>query len=193
MRLIIAVVIIGSIIWLYHYVRMAVYVDTAAPFLERLPKGELAQEEVTNLLANPRVKAFVQMYGRLTPESVETHIDNLYADTLYFNDTFHTFEDRTALRHYFTSLADGATVVVEPIAAMEKGDELWLQWTMRMQVEVAGKPFDMTSVGISQLRFNEQNQIVLHQDFWDGVGGFYGNLPLVGSMIGQVRKGLGAH
>ena len=43
------------------------------------------------------------------------------------------------------------------------------------------------SVGISQVRFNENGKVVFHQDFWDSGRHIYGQIPVVGGMIGIIK------
>jgi hypothetical protein len=48
-----------------------------------------------------------------------------------------------------------------------------------------GKP--IVTEGISQLRFDKQGRIVLHQDFWNPAAGIYGYLPVLGPAIRYVN------
>ena len=42
--------------------------------------------------------------------------------------------------------------------------------------------------GLSQLRFDDQGRIVLHQDFWNPSAGIYQHLPLLGPAIRFVNS-----
>ena len=65
-----------------------------------------------------------------------------------------------------------------------------LRWKMQTQSKVWWKTLTIDSFGMTHLRFNEQGQIVLHQDYWDAAGGFYEHLPLLGSSIRSIRSNL---
>lgn len=138
-----------------------------------------------------RLQGFLAMFSNLSPASVEQHLDSTYAEDVYFNDTFHTFRTREEMRAYFTSLTGGAQTTVIPIDYAEAGNQIWLRWKMRTQFRVFWKDIDVTSVGMTHLMFDENNLIVMHQDYWDGVEGFYSRLPLVGGIIRGIRSGLG--
>lgn len=40
----------------------------------------------------------------------------------------------------------------------------------------------MASYGISQIKINQQQQIIFQQDFWDPADGLYRHLPYMGSI-----------
>ncbi|AFI84308.1 hypothetical protein Q7A_1481 [Methylophaga nitratireducenticrescens] len=68
--------------------------------------------------------------------------------------------------------------------------DFYVRWIMRLQFTVMGKQVNSESIGISQLRFNKQGQIIFHQDFWDGVDGFYQHLPIIGYSLRKIREKL---
>ena len=41
---------------------------------------------------------------------------------------------------------------------------------------------------MTQLRFNSDGLVVLHQDYWDSAGGFYDHLPVVGGLLAWIRS-----
>ena len=83
---------------------------------------------------------------------------------------------------------DHLEVQIEDIALSKQ--DIYVRWVMRMQFSVMGKKVDSESIGISQLRFDEDGKIILHQDFWDGVDGFYQYLPIIGYSLRKIRNQL---
>jgi hypothetical protein len=48
----------------------------------------------------------------------------------------------------------------------------------------------VTSVGVSQIRFDREGKVAFHQDFWDSGKNFYAHLPVIGGAVGYVGKRL---
>lgn len=65
-----------------------------------------------------------------------------------------------------------------------------LLWEFRFR---AGRDDSETLIcGASQLRFNSQGLITLHQDYWDPVPQVYRRVPVLGSLLGFLSKRLRA-
>jgi hypothetical protein len=56
-----------------------------------------------------------------------------------------------------------------------------------------GQAIDIQSIGISHLRFNANNKIILHQDYWDSMQGFYQHLPIIGGVLRWIKNGLSTY
>ena len=134
---------------------------------------------------------FSEVYGDLTAPTLSESVNNLYADSLYFNDTFNEFENRTEVHDYLLHTAENLSrskVLIDDIA--RSGNEIYVRWTMTISTEVKGKAIESESTGITHLRFNSDGQVVVHQDYWDGVDGFYQHLPYVGAAVKLIREQL---
>jgi hypothetical protein len=140
---------------------------------------------------NEAVKGFIEVFNQTQHGEVAEIIRQTYAEQLYFNDTFRTITDRNELIEYMQQTGqqvDRLEVNVQDIA--RSGHDIYVRWIMQMQFTVMGKQVDSKSIGISQLRFNDQGKIILHQDFWDGVDGFYQYLPIIGYSLKKIREKL---
>lgn len=147
-----------------------------------------ASRPVTNTDA---VNGFIEVFNKTQHGDVASIIRETYAETLYFNDTFRTITDRNTLINYMQQTGqqvDWLEVQVQDIAHSEH--DMYVRWIMRMQFTVMGKKVESESIGISQLRFDKQGKIILHQDFWDGVDGFYQHLPIIGYSLRKIRERL---
>ncbi len=140
---------------------------------------------------DPRLKGFTRLLGNFDATTMDNEFEQVYAEDIYFNDTFHTFRSGQRVKRYFLSLTENAQTNVEFLDAASMGDDALVRWKMRMQFAVWGKEIDSTSIGITHLRFNDEGKIIMHQDYWDGVDGFYSHLPILGSVIRYVRGRLG--
>lgn len=148
-------------------------------------KGSLPVEN------NEAVNGFIEVFNQTQHGEVADIIRQTYAEQLYFNDTFRTITDRNELIEYMEQTGqqvDRLEVQVQDVA--RSGHDIYVRWIMQMQFTVMGKQVDSKSIGISQLRFNEQGKIILHQDFWDGVDGFYQHLPIIGYSLRKIREKL---
>ena len=87
-------------------------------------------------------------------------------------------------------MAEVSKTQVTVLDSLSRGDDVMVRWKMQTQSKVWWKTLTIDSFGMTHLRFNEQGQIVLHQDYWDAAGGFYEHLPLLGSSIRSIRSNL---
>lgn len=137
------------------------------------------------------VEKFTDVFDSLDSDGLaelETLIDARYADEFFFNDTFRTITQRDELKAYMRETSEkriNCEVEIDDIA--RSGNDVYLRWTMRMQFSVLGREINSESAGLSHLRYNDAGKIILQQDFWDGVEGFYQHLPVIGLWIRQIR------
>jgi len=135
------------------------------------------------------LESFSESYSDLTRDDLGQRIEALYAEELYFNDTIHTFRSRDELRDYMVKTGKGLDEsIVEVHQVIRDGMDVFVRWTMDFKTSVAGKKIHSKSIGMTQLRFNEEGQIILHQDFWDSGGALYAHLPVVGFVVRSARN-----
>lgn len=134
------------------------------------------------------VMAFGDIFANLQNEQLTDIVNEVYADSFYFNDTFRTIRDKKILAHYLQETGkavESLEVTINDIA--RSGNEVYVRWSMNMQFSVFGKAINSDSVGMTHLRFNDAGEIILHQDFWDGADAFYQHLPVIGMWLRQIR------
>lgn len=152
----------------------------------------LAPENTFNPVSSePRLAGMVRILSDFDPDVINSTLDDVYADPLYFNDTFHTFRSRDALKSYFMGLADQADTQVKFLDVQSSGNDAYVRWSMTIRFSVWWKDIDINSAGVSHVRFDDEGKIVMHHDYWDGVEGFYAHLPVIGSLLKSVRSRLG--
>jgi hypothetical protein len=119
----------------------------------------------------------------------KARLERAYAPELYFNDTVHTYRSRDEVVAYMLRTADNVeSITVEVVDVAVRGNEYYLRWIMNMRFEMSGDTVDSKSVGMTHVRTDGSGQVVIHQDFWDGVEGVYQYIPFVGYMIGKVQS-----
>ena len=152
---------------------------------------KVAVEPKNSFAAPADLKNLVELFSDLKHQDVPNRVANAYAENLYFNDTLLTYTDRDALSEYLVDGAnrvDAINVTFEDVAS--SGENYYVRWLMEMNFKVMGKSIESKSIGISQIRLNEQGKIVFHQDFWDNTSGFFGHLPLVGGVLNKIKSSM---
>jgi len=134
------------------------------------------------------LQRFTAAYANLAHPDLADRVGQLYAETLYFNDSLRSFSSRDALVEYMGGMSQGlAESKVEVEQVMRDGHDVYVRWSMHFRVAGDSK-IESRSIGMSHLRFDADGRVVLHQDFWDAASGLYRNLPVVGFALKQVDR-----
>lgn len=113
----------------------------------------------------------------------------VYAPDAYLNDTLVTHHGPEEIQAYFLKTAETMTafkVTIDDVA--RSGPDHYFRWTMTFSAPKLGKGQAIESVGLSQVRFNDQGQVAFHQDFWDSGRNIFGQAPLTGGLIDFIRQ-----
>ena len=157
------------------------YVEAYHAALDRLPGSEAA--------IDTGLSRFEAVYADLTDDAVGERVRDLYAESLYFNDTLTTYESRDRLAAYMRKTGqnlDRSSVSIDSV--MRDGPDVFVRWTMTFSTRSMGRTIESESIGMTHLRFDEDGRVLLHQDFWDAASGLYRNLPVVGYGLDLVDK-----
>lgn len=131
------------------------------------------------------------LYSDLKHPELEQRIDAAYAESLYFNDTFHTWSSKDQVTDYLTSTANRVTsTTVQFDDFAQSGTSVYVRWTMQIELQLSGRLIATESIGVSQFRFDEQGKVIFHQDFWDNTEGFFRHIPVVGYVVGKTMANL---
>ena len=134
---------------------------------------------------------FFLTYANLADTNTANHVNQLYADTLYFNDTVTTIRSRAELTAYMDKTSKKVkTSKVEVHQVMREGADVFVRWAMHFESSAYGITVDSDTIGMTHLRFNDEGQVVLHQDFWDSAAGLYTHLPIVGFFVRRAQAAL---
>ena len=157
-----------------------------------------SNEGLNNVItANPdgaqaqALSKFKELFSNLKNADIANEVNDVYAQALYFNDTFHTIRSRDQLTHYLSETSkklEYSQVKFTEIAV--SNHSYFLSWEMHIAFSASGSKVTTKSIGVSQIRFNQQGKITFHQDFWDNTQGFFGHLPVFGYLINKVRDQL---
>lgn len=134
---------------------------------------------------------FVDVFNSALETGFRERVSAMYADEVYFNDTITTIREKGVLVDYFEeSFGPVETYQVEALDHISRGEDIFVIWKMEMDFRPGRKLRKSLSIGISQLRVNDQSEIIFHQDFWDSTEGLYRHIPVLGSALLRIRNRL---
>jgi hypothetical protein len=163
------------------------YVNQYGEALKTVPAIDLEEENISSEWVSNQ---FSSIMNQFKADDVVDRANNIFAEKMYFNDTWHThitseqlgdYLKRTGERVYFIQ------VLVDDVAISKTN--AYVRWSMSFVINEGDDPID--SVGMTHLRFNKDKKIVTYQDYWDGVEGFYRTLPVIGAVLTAIRKKMG--
>jgi hypothetical protein len=141
--------------------------------------------------SNKLIQAFIKLYDQLDEGPIDKQVAETYAEKIYFNDTLVTIHNRQNLLQYLKQTQQQLdSIKLEVLSVHDYGKDSYVRWLMQTRFNAIGQDIDIQSIGISHLRFNADNKIILHQDYWDSMQGFYQHLPIVGGVLQWIKNGL---
>jgi len=146
--------------------------------------------ENSGITADQVGASFISVMNNLKSDDVVERTKTVFASQIYFNDTWHTHQSSQELGEYLKRTGKkvhSIDIVIDDVVVSKKN--AYVRWNMQFVIDEGDQP--LHSVGMTHLRFNEKQQIITYQDYWDGVEGFYRTLPVLGSVLNAVRKKLG--
>ncbi len=139
-----------------------------------------------------KLDKLIEFYETLAPESV-SELDRLYAPEAYFKDPFNEVRGPEAIerifRNMFNQVTDPRFKIIERIAA-ENGAVLVWEFGFRMRHR--GLARAQCIHGVTHLRFDAEDRVVFHRDYWDVADELYSKLPLLGSLMRVLQRHLRA-
>ena len=135
------------------------------------------------------LKELMKWYETLREESLDT-INLYYDNAVFFKDPFNEINGinhvKKIFKEMFLKLEDPRFVFLETI---EQGKSAFLTWDFIFKIK--GKQFSIH--GSSHLKFNDENKIIYHRDYWDVGEELFLKIPFVKSIYGVFRKKLASH
>lgn len=157
--------------------------------MEKVNPSGMEPGGVAETAALKRFSSFLEGIG--DPNYVRENALKVYSSDAYLDDTLVVHQGAAEIEAYFLKTSETMTsyqTTVDDIA--RSGNDYYVRWTMKFAAPAlsGGKP--VTSVGVSQVRFNREGKVAFHQDFWDSGKNFYAHLPVIGGAVGYVGKRL---
>ena len=134
---------------------------------------------------------FLNTYRALNKDNLH-RLKEIYAEDVRFIDPAHTINGLAQLRRYFGALyRDIDPPVFRFIHDLRVNEDAYVQWEMDFMHPRLNRGRIITISGSSYLRFNEDNKVCFHRDYFDLGAMLYEQLPVLGKLILFVKRGLG--
>ena len=128
-------------------------------------------------------------YFESVSEATVPQLRNFYASDAYFKDPFnevHTVgQIEQIFAHMFGPLSDPRFIVHSRI---EQDDEAFLTWDFRFRIKKYKPDVEQVIRGGSHLRFDAQDKVCYHRDYWDAAEELYEKLPLIGGIMRFMKR-----
>lgn len=139
--------------------------------------------------ANSTLNKVIQVYENLGTHSVDSLYD-LYTEDVYFEDPAHAIQGLKALTSYFEKLFNNVRHCQFRFHnSLSQEDKLFLCWTMTLQHKQLKKGQKIFVEGASLLKVRD-GRVYYHRDYFDLGNMLYENIPVVGGLVKQIKKGL---
>lgn len=168
--------------------------NTTAQFVkdyrQAMSKAGEAGPEAGSSEETAAIKRFTEFLKNVGNKSyIEEQTALAYAEDAYLDDTIMTHHGPEEIRDYFLQTAETMSEFeVNILDTGRSGPDHYIRWEMIFAAPKLAGGEPIHSVGISQVRFNKEGKVAFHQDFWDSGRHIYGQIPVVGGLIGIVRN-----
>ena len=89
---------------------------------------------------NKRIQPLIKLYNQMKQISLADQIAETYAEKLFFNDTIVTLHNRKELLKYLQHTQQQLdSMSFEVLSVQEKGDDVFVRWTMHTRFTVMGQ------------------------------------------------------
>lgn len=134
------------------------------------------------------VDAYVDFFERLTVERLDA-LDALAAPEMRFVDPFNDVRGVERVKAVFRKMFEDVEAPRFSVSDRAIGDRAaYLRWTFTFRPPRTIKTW--TIEGMSELRFDPHLRITEHIDHWDAAGQLYEKFPVLGRVLGLIRRRL---
>lgn len=142
------------------------------------------------------LEKFKQLYREINADDLKLPLlKQVYSEDMVFHDSFHHLHGRQEFVDYCQNLYENLRRCDFEFheqwlsEAQNKGEgQAMLTWTMVYEHPRLNRGKPVTVEGATHIRFNDQ--IFFHQDYCDGGALLYEHVPVLGTVIQQLKKRL---
>jgi hypothetical protein len=137
------------------------------------------------------LERFARDFASLNASNMD-RLGTLYADEVHFSDPLHEVHGLVELSRYFEQLYANVSQLEFDFTGFDEVREGqgYLRWTMRYRHPRLKRGALISVDGCSLLCWNDAGKVVRHRDFFDAGALLYEHLPLLGCVIGWLRRRL---
>ena len=162
------------------------YLDTARRLQAQGPSLEPGSEE-----ARRAVERFQRLLSDYKAPGFQAGIREVYAEEVFFNDTLKTLRGVDEVEEHFAATAEAVdSGTVEFVDSVSDDGDYYFRWVMKIRFKRFARGEETLSIGMSHVRFDAHGKVVLHQDFWDSVGGLFEHTPALGWVLRRAKSKL---
>lgn len=136
------------------------------------------------------LERFVKIYTNLNGQSIDT-LEDIYHETIVFQDPAHRIDGLEALKAYFESLFQNINYCHFNISSADRVENRsYVIWTMTFSHPKLNQGKEISLPGMSYLEF-EEGKVRFHRDYFDLGCMVYQHVPVIGSVIKLIKRKLG--
>jgi hypothetical protein len=132
-----------------------------------------------------QVARFQELFQALRHDNLGL-LDEVYAESVVFQDPLHRVEGLAELKRYFARMYQGVeSIGFEFGEVLEAPGQAMLTWTMHMTHRRLRAGEKLALPGASHIRFGER--VHYHRDYFDAGALLYERLPILGGVVRAIR------
>lgn len=121
-------------------------------------------------------------------------LDEFYAAGVVFEDPLGRLEGLDALRRYYAGMYRSVTRIhFDFTSELARDDTHVVVWTMTVEAKGLNRGRPVVLEGNSLLRFDADDKVCYHRDYFDMGAMVYEHVPVIGALIRQIKKRLSPH
>ena len=137
------------------------------------------------------MEKFLSTYNRLNKENLHL-LRTIYSEDVCFIDPAHEINGLEDLTDYFSSLYNGLKSIGFSFhRSSMSNQEGYVQWDMNFSHEKLAGGRTISVPGVTFLRFNDDGKVSYHRDYFDLGAMLYEHIPLLGRLVGSIKRRLG--
>ncbi|RTR01521.1 nuclear transport factor 2 family protein [Halomonas nitroreducens] len=142
---------------------------------------------------DPSLEAFCAFYNKLDKTCTEK-LYKVYTRDVEFFDPLHRIDGLPALEAYFTALYENVTACrFDFHDRLRQDDHAFVSWTLHLAHPRLAGGREITVPGCSRLTFaaDGSGRVCRHRDYFDAGALLYEHLPVIGKLIGVIKRRAG--
>ncbi|MCC6143617.1 MAG: nuclear transport factor 2 family protein [Candidatus Hydrogenedentes bacterium] len=149
-----------------------------------------AAEPATEDGMDQRSKRIEWAFNTLTRDNLEI-LDEFYAPDVHFEDPLGAIEGLAKLKAYYAGMYENVQEIHFDFKdEVAQGDTHVVVWMMRMKVKGLNKGEEVTVDGNSVIRFNDDDLVSYHRDYFDVGAMVYEHVPVVRFLVKKIKNRL---
>jgi len=137
-----------------------------------------------------RFERIDQVFNGLNKDTMHI-LDDFYAEDVSFKDPLGSIEGRDEIRAYYENLYESVQEIrFEFSDHVAQDDTCVVVWTMYVTASGLNGGDEVVLEGNSVIRFNADDKVVYHRDYFDMGEFIYENVPVLGFFIRRIKDRL---